>query len=105
MFLQLSKTTGEKLHLVKIVSADKQLVAGFNYRMELIVAGPDNKETSYKATVYEPLGNQPKSLTQHEPIHKSTGPGKGLLGGFKDVRHILLVVSELKLLLLSYITA
>lgn len=64
---QIGEKAGKKLDLVKIKSAQKQVVAGLNYVVVVETTAEGNKET-YEVKVYEPLGNQPLQLTSHKQV-------------------------------------
>ncbi|DBA73532.1 TPA: hypothetical protein ACH3X1_011552 [Trebouxia sp. C0004] len=91
---QISEKTSKKLDLVKINSAQKQVVAGLNYVLVVETAADSEKET-YEAHVYEPLGNQPLKLTSHKQIGNEAAQRKteesserssgALLGGYREV--------------------
>ncbi|KAL3134694.1 hypothetical protein ABBQ32_007698 [Trebouxia sp. C0010 RCD-2024] len=91
---QIADKTGKHLDLVKINSAQKQVVAGLNYVLVLETAADSTKET-YEAHVYEPLGDQPLKLTSHKQIDNEAAQRKteesserqsgALLGGFREV--------------------
>nr|QOL01237.1 putative extracellular protein TR9_044 [Trebouxia lynnae] len=91
---QIGEKTSKKLDLVKINSAQKQVVAGLNYVLVIETAAQSKKET-YEAHVYEPLGNQPLKLTSHKQIDNEAAQRKteesserhsgALLGGYREV--------------------
>ncbi|KAL3147048.1 hypothetical protein ABBQ38_015010 [Trebouxia sp. C0009 RCD-2024] len=91
---QIADKTGKHLDLVKINSAQKQVVAGLNYVLVVETAAGSTKET-YEAYVYEPLGNQPLKLTSHKQIDNEAAQRKteesserhsgALLGGYREV--------------------
>lgn len=64
---EIGQKTGKKLDLVKINSAQKQVVAGLNHTVVVETEAEGSKET-YEACVYEPLGNQPLKLTSHKQV-------------------------------------
>ena len=64
---EIGEKSGKKLDLVKVNSAQKQVVAGLNYTVVVETQAESRKET-YEACVYEPLGNQPLKLTRHKQV-------------------------------------
>ena len=64
---EIGERTGKKLDLVKVKSAQKQVVAGLNHTVVVETQLEGSKET-YEARVYEALGNQPLKLTSHKQV-------------------------------------
>lgn len=64
---QIGEKTGKKLDLVKVNSAQKQVVAGLNYTVVVETQAEGSKET-YEACVHEPLGDKPLQLTKHKQV-------------------------------------
>ena len=66
--MQIGEKAGKKLDLVKINSAQKQVVAGLNYVLVLETAAESTKET-YEAHVYGKFHSQHSShVLWHEPV-------------------------------------
>eukprot|EP00891_Asterochloris_glomerata_P002978 jgi/Astpho2/2978/Aster-x0140 len=87
--------SGSKLDLIKIQSAEKQVVAGLNYQLVLEVANDKQKKQIFEAKVYQPLGNQPLELSAFKELpsvdaHRKAEEGKersspALLGAAQEV--------------------
>lgn len=54
--------------LVKIISAQSQVVAGVNYKMQLLIAATNGQQVTYEVIVFVPLPvtNDPMQLTSAE---------------------------------------
>ena len=64
---EIGEKTNKSLDLVKVKSAQKQVVAGLNYTVVVETQIDGSKET-YEARVYEALGNEPLKLTDHKQV-------------------------------------
>jgi len=61
-----SKSTGRSLKLIKILKAERQVVAGLNFRLEIEVAD-GNKHLKARAVVWKKLDGS-LALTSWEPL-------------------------------------
>lgn len=62
------KVANERLEFVKVVKADRQVVAGMNYRLVLEVKDGNGKVVQYQAVVWEKAGSGSRQLTSFNRV-------------------------------------